>query len=730
MATYYVRPDGNNSNAGTGPATTQAWQTIGNIFKSGSVVVGGDIVYIAPGTYTETITVLATSPTSEVQIVGNPTSSQFPGVNAGVVKLSAYNAAGTAVVNSGTFLLSATSKNYYAFSNLVFEGAPASGGFAVGFATSRYIKFSKCVFRAETVGGANFSGSQLFLSAPTSTALDATIEQCYFGSSQNPAVYLEGQAQLSDTTVIRSCFFDGAGQGAVGLIGALNAWTITASIVNCTFQNSNQGIYQLSGSSTAFLTIRNCLFKRCTTAITGSSSTSGVQTYNRFISCNSNVTNIPTSATSSSAGVYGVDNIESLLHGLNNLQPYTSYISSPNTSFGIATGAPATDLYGVTWTGTSPDAGAGTYRVITSNPTNIQYNGGVERNASTITIAPGSTSQSIELYLGVTGLTASTAGLSAYYNRTRSADVQINLQARNITQNWTSGGFAEVNANTMPGVYRLDIPNEALAAGADDVTVVVRGASGTNGAVMSIKLSSGGLTTAQTASAVWGALTNDHTTHGTFGWNVLRADQDSKEGLVTLHQSGGISRVDADVHAIANDTAAATALKGALNHDGTGYVDSDVVRISTSTAAADELEGALLHNGTDYIDSNLLSGNSTRVFVGRFQLTQTGTTQGDIIEAFTTDTPSFELQLFDGDNNIVPVTGATLGLRILDVTSTVVETGTPTIEYGTGGIVRWTAPGSYVSIGCPAGMYRLFVDRTVSGTTTTFGPLQIKVQVQ
>jgi hypothetical protein len=282
----------------------------------------------------------------------------------------------------------------------------------------------------------------------------------------------------------------------------------------------------------------------------------------------------------------------------------------------------------------------------------------------------------------------------------------------------------------MPGVYRLDIPNEALASGVDDVTIVVRGASGTNGAVMSIKLSSGGLTTAQTASAVWGALTNDHTTHGTYGWNVLRADQDSKEGLVTLHQSGGISRVDADVHAIANDTAAATALKGALNHDGTGYVDSDVVRISTSTAAANELEGALLHNGTDYIDSNLIGGNSTQVFVGRFQLTQTGTTQGDIIEAFTTDTPAFELQLFDGDNNLVPVTGATLGLRILDVTSTVVETGTPTIEYGTGGIVRWTAPGTYLSIGCPAGMYRLFVDRTVSGTTTTFGPLQIKVQAQ
>lgn len=336
---------------------------------------------------------------------------------------------------------------------------------------------------------------------------------------------------------------------------------------------------------------------------------------------------------------------------------------------------------------------------------------------------------------GKTGIAYNASGLTAYYVRPGGNATAITLATQTVTGAWSSGGWVEVDATNLPGIYRFDIPNAVFATGVDHAVVMLKGASGMAPVSLEYQLvgfdpSIPWLTSTQTASAVWGASTNDHTTHGTFGWNVLRADQDSKEGLVTLHQSGGISRVDADIHAIANDTAAATALKGALNHDGTGYVDSDVVRISTSTAAANELEGALLHNGTDYIDSNLLSGNSTRVFVGRFQLTQTGTTQGDIIEAFTTDTPSFELQLFDGDNNIVPVTGATLGLRILDVTSTVVETGTPTIEYGTGGIVRWTAPGSYVSIGCPAGMYRLFVDRTVSGTTTTFGPLQIKVQVQ
>jgi hypothetical protein len=72
----------------------------------------------------------------------------------------------------------------------------------------------------------------------------------------------------------------------------------------------------------------------------------------------------------------------------------------------------------------------------------------------------------------------------------------------------------------VPGVYRLDVPNAAFAAGASDVTIVVRGASGTNGAVLTVTLSSGGLTAAQTAAAVWDEARASHTTAGTFGQYV------------------------------------------------------------------------------------------------------------------------------------------------------------------------------------------------------------------
>jgi hypothetical protein len=72
----------------------------------------------------------------------------------------------------------------------------------------------------------------------------------------------------------------------------------------------------------------------------------------------------------------------------------------------------------------------------------------------------------------------------------------------------------------VPGVYRLDVPNAAFAAGASDVTIVVRGASGTNGAVLTVTLSSGGLTAAQTADAVLDAVASIHNNAGSIGASI------------------------------------------------------------------------------------------------------------------------------------------------------------------------------------------------------------------
>jgi hypothetical protein len=212
----------------------------------------------------------------------------------------------------------------------------------------------------------------------------------------------------------------------------------------------------------------------------------------------------------------GVEYGQSLLMGYDYKQMFTALANSPNINFGTSTNAPVTDMYGVTWTGTTPTAGSGAFRSLNGAGTYLP----TERNASTITIAPGSTSQSIELYLGATGLTFATSGLAAYYVRNQSAPVAITLVTQTPTGAWTSGGFAEIDSSLVPGVYRLDVPNAAFAAGASDVTIVVRGASGTNGAVLTVTLSSGGLTAAQTAAAVWDEARSSHVTAGTFGQYV------------------------------------------------------------------------------------------------------------------------------------------------------------------------------------------------------------------
>jgi hypothetical protein len=108
--------------------------------------------------------------------------------------------------------------------------------------------------------------------------------------------------------------------------------------------------------------------------------------------------------------------------------------------------------------------------------------------SSSITIAPGSTSQSIETYLGLTGITYQASGLQAYYVRNRSVPVQITLVNQTNDGSWNSGGFAEINSTTMPGLYRLDVPNAAFSSGSSDVTIHVRGVTGGDESIVTVNL--------------------------------------------------------------------------------------------------------------------------------------------------------------------------------------------------------------------------------------------------
>lgn len=79
---------------------------------------------------------------------------------------------------------------------------------------------------------------------------------------------------------------------------------------------------------------------------------------------------------------------------------------------------------------------------------------------------------------GLTGLAHNTGSLTAYYKRSNgTASVAITLANITTLGTFVSGGFKEVDATNMPGVYEFHPPNAALASGADSVAILLKGAA-------------------------------------------------------------------------------------------------------------------------------------------------------------------------------------------------------------------------------------------------------------
>lgn len=103
-----------------------------------------------------------------------------------------------------------------------------------------------------------------------------------------------------------------------------------------------------------------------------------------------------------------------------------------------------------------------------------------------LSVQVAATSQTINIFIqdsssttgaGLTGLVYNTASLVAYYALPKAAAVQITLATlAAITTAYSSGGFKEIDATNMPGWYRLDLPDAAIASGRF-VSVHLKGAT-------------------------------------------------------------------------------------------------------------------------------------------------------------------------------------------------------------------------------------------------------------
>jgi hypothetical protein len=677
MATYYVRPDGSNANTGTGPAAGQAWLTVQYALTNAVLTTGINYIYIAPGVYRESVTLNITPTSSNTLVIsGDPNTSQFPGVSQGVVRLTNFVTDNANPTSSRVFF--SNTKSYFTLENIYIDGYKTGDiidGAMVDIKSCTDVTIRKMVI----VNSAYFDSfaAACYISTAASNT-NIVIERSYFTCQVGLIIGLPSSGTVYNPQIsIKNCHVLGNYAGVmITANGASVATSNGVNVYNCAIYGITRCIWFNTSNTATPSTLYNSLIMGIGNGATGIIlQTANVLTenFNKIRSGNS-ATNISVfGANTTTAGSYGIDQNYSRIVGLPNLSALQSYYLSPNANAGTSTGAPLTDIYGVTWTGASPDIGAGTY----ATPANVGVYNPTERNASTITIAPGSTSQSIELYLGATGLVFNTSGLAAYYVRNQSAPVAITLVTQTPTGAWSSGGFAEISSSLVPGVYRLDVPNAAFAAGASDVTIVVRGASGTNGAVLTVTLSSGGLTAAQTAAAVLDAVGSSYVTAGSIGYSIQ---------------------------------------------------NSNVASISGSTAAADELEGALLHNGTDYISADLLTPVSaaTSVHIGPYQLLADGLGADQPLDVNVGTATSIDVQVTDANGTGIDITGATVTAKVYSSAGTLVATYSGTATYADNGRLSF---GLTTTVTATSGTYTVTVTRTTGATDTQiFGPLRLYVR--
>ena len=189
-----------------------------------------------------------------------------------------------------------------------------------------------------------------------------------------------------------------------------------------------------------------------------------------------------------------------------------------------------------------------------------------------------------------TGLAYNTSSLTAYYVRNGGSATSITLATLAAANSAHSdGGFKEVDSTNMPGIYRLDLPDAAVASGADSLVVTIKGATGMAQVSAEIQLVAvnpqdavrGGMTALPNAAAdaAGGLIISDA---GGLDADAQRSDvttiladtNDIQSRLPAALVSG---RMDASVGAMAAGTMTASALAtDAVNEIADGILDRDM----------------------------------------------------------------------------------------------------------------------------------------------------------
>ena len=499
MATYYVRPDGNDTNTGLAPtsaAGTGAWRTVN---KALSVAVGGDTVWIAPGVYRENVSPTVALQSLNINVFGDAALTQVAwgsGLVAGIVRIT-NNLTNDVTAPSGA-VLTLSSKGFYTFKNLRFDGWMA-------FTTSPSVFFDDCVM---------YAGCKETSFTQTSESVVLTVRFRRCSLFEFPAFFINSGYSVNCNVLFASCFMTtctnadrpshSSPAGTISNFYHLQAQKSTAAIAsymsnywNCTLVSGrNQPNYIFAcwaWTGAKCMVVTNCLILSTplTNTFVTDFSNQTDQNYNAgFVLSNSGWSGGAGNVTLNSMPV---DIQEGYKESVYQYLPYTPLVGSAligagaNATYGSFT-TPTYDFSNNIWNQPNPSIGYMDNRQISTIPSTAGYVP-LDRAVQTITTTAGSTGVSVHIYLGSTGVTFQTPNLTCYYARDNGASVQIPLVQGNAST-WVSGSLFEVSSTTMPGVYKFDIPNAVIQAGAKSASIMLRGANAFNGAFVNVNIES------------------------------------------------------------------------------------------------------------------------------------------------------------------------------------------------------------------------------------------------
>jgi hypothetical protein len=342
MANYYVGSGGNDGNAGTSwGARKLTIQAAVNV-----ATTAGDTIYVAPGTYRETVT-MGTSGTAGhvISLIGDYTGSNTSGTR-GVVRITGSTDDISTTRNN---CIVASSKSYITISGFRLDLATQH---VVYLTSCAYITVSKCSFL-------NAAANADCIRSDGASQSNITVTQCEFDevnfAGPEACVYFTHSSVVDNAGhVVSLCIMRGRQGVRDDRVGGV-------TVKNCVIVGAAGSGVRVATALTVgqTLTVNNCIFSGCTVAMQATTTAEFVENYNTIYGSGTARTNVNVGANSvARPPLWDKQWFFEAVNGGTLIMPFDLASYSTLVELNSGTGAPSTDLRGASQVGSYREWGA------------------------------------------------------------------------------------------------------------------------------------------------------------------------------------------------------------------------------------------------------------------------------------------------------------------------------------------------------------------------------------